>query len=59
MLCRILSKKFWKKNISKDILEKVNKKLLSHLALVIKGLRLGGGGDSVKKGKFGTKMFFR
>ena len=32
MLCKILSINFWKKNISEDILGKIDKKLLSRLA---------------------------
>ena len=58
MLLQDLAIKVLKKRNSEDILRKIDTSILSHLAGF--GHYGGGGlGESVKKGKFLTKIFFR
>ena len=65
MLCRILSINFWEKNVSEDIIWKINKNILSHLADFghkgwgrgVGGRGLGGEGESVEKENLGQNFF--
>ena len=60
MLCRILSINFWEKNVSEDIIWKINKNILSHLADFGHkgwGWGLGGEGESVEKENLGQNFF--
>ena len=58
MLCRILSINFWKKNISEDILWKINKKTFITFSRFwpLREWGWGEGVNPLKKEKFGTNV---
>ena len=58
MLIKILLINFWKKNVSEGNLGKIDKKIVTFCRFwPLRNWNCGRGGEPVKKGKFGIKIF--